>query len=88
MRIEKSDLRGIFERLVKKLPDGSYKLDHAPVYGGYVIEKNEESGGISHPFGSTRRSASEMFMSIRMACEAIELIKYNQEIQKKNEDVL
>lgn len=51
---------------------GGWSLDYASVYGGYVIEQEEESGGISHPFCGFRRSAREMYLSMYMAARAVE----------------
>lgn len=86
MRYTKSEIRGMFSRLVKamgKVEDGgSYNglvLDYAPVYGGYVIEKLEQEGGCSHPFGSMRRGAREMYLSMHMAAQALENLSWKKQ---------
>lgn len=65
------------DNLVKEI--GGWSLDYAPIYGGYVIEQEEENGGISHPFGFVRRSAREMYLSLQMTVKALEMIKYKEE---------
>ncbi len=79
MRYTKNHVIGMFQRLSKaicKRTDAEdwkpLYLDHNGIYGGYVIEQQEESGGISHPFGSMRRSAKEMYYSMHMATQALE----------------
>lgn len=39
---------------------GAWCLDHNSVYGGYVVhEMHNSSGGVSTPFGDSRRNARE-----------------------------
>jgi hypothetical protein len=92
MRYTKSEVRGMFSRLVKamgkKEDGGNYNglvLDYAPIYGGYVIEELGPEGGISHPFGSLRRSAKEMYLSMYMTALALEDIKYQKQQMNKLE---
>lgn len=103
MRITKSNVRGMFTRLVKAMGKkegpilindnadgvdhfpGGLMLDYAPIYGGYVIEQEEENGGISNPFGSTRRSAKEMYLSMSMTAQALEDLKYHKKEMNKLE---
>ena len=94
MRYTKADIRGMFTRLVKamnKREDGgnynSLVLDYAPIYGGYVIEEVGLEGGCSHPYGSMRRSGREMYLSMYMAAQALEDIRYRQEQLNKYEVV-
>ncbi len=82
----------MFSRLVKamgKKEDGwsynSLVLDYAPIYGGYVIEELETEGGCSHPFGSIRRSAREMYLSMLMTAQALEDINYKKQEMNKME---
>ncbi len=93
MRYTKSEVKGMFSRLVKAMgkreDGGSYNglvLDYAPVYGGYVIEELGPEGGCSHPFGCLRRSAREMYLSMHMTAQALEDIKYREE-QAKRENI-
>lgn len=66
---------------------GGWILDYNSIYGGYVIEQEEESGGISHPFGSLRRNAREMYLSMYMTAQVLEDIGYRQEQLNKYEVV-
>ena len=53
---------------------GAYRLDYAPVYGGYNIERiDDTSSGVSLPFGEQRRSAGEMWSAMHFALRAIEV---------------
>lgn len=55
---------------------GAYRLDYNGVYGGYNIEKVcTETGGVSNPFGSTRKPAREMFDALHFGRYALEAIK-------------
>lgn len=81
MKYTKKEVQGMFNRLAKamnkKIDGGNYDglvLDYAPIYGGYVIEELGPDGGCSHPFGSLRRSAREMYLSMYMATQAVEYI--------------
>lgn len=85
MRITKQELFGMFKRLMRamgKSVDENYKgmyLDHAACYGGYVIEeRDKETTGISHPFGAKRRSTKEMYYSMLMAAQALEILNTNK----------
>lgn len=75
----------MFGRLAKamnKRTDGGAKslgLDYIACYGGYVIVEYMEDTSESHPLGSLRRSASEMYLSMLMAAQALEDVKHNQE---------
>lgn len=78
-RITKSELIGMFKRLAKamnkRIDAGSCNglgLDHNAIYGGYMIVEYGEHGSESHPFGSARRSAKEMYLSMYMAVVALE----------------
>lgn len=59
-------------------------LDHAPIYGGYVIEE-EANPGISHPFGSMRRNKAQMMAFMRGLIEGVGYIKYQQMQDTKQE---
>jgi hypothetical protein len=78
MRTTQSEVHGMFNRLAKAMNKridrnaGSLSLDYNSCYGGYVIVENLENGGESHPFGSLRRSAKEMYLSLYMASVALE----------------
>lgn len=92
MRYTKSELKGMFSRLVKAMgkseDGGNYNglvLDYAPIYGGYVIEELSPEGGCSHPFGCMRRSAREMYLSMHMAAQALEDVRWKQEQLNKYE---
>jgi hypothetical protein len=78
MRITKSNIQDIYLHFItafcKKTGDNpeDYSLDYVSHYGGYVIEqKYGESGGISHPFGTGRRPASEMYRTLNFAIYAL-----------------
>lgn len=86
MRYTKSDIRGMFSRLVKamgkKEDGGNYNglvLDYAPIYGGYVIEELGPEGGCSHPFGCRRRSSREMYLSMHMTAQALENLAWEKQ---------
>ena len=86
MRYTKAEIRGMFGRLAKAMGKredaGSYNglcLDYAPIYGGYVIEELGPEGGCSHPFGSLRRSAREMYLSMHMAAQALENLAWEKQ---------
>jgi hypothetical protein len=90
MRYTKSEVRGMFSRLVRAMNrmenHGSYNgwvLDYAACYGGYVIEELGPEGGCNHPFSSTRRNAREMYLSMLMTAQGLENIKYQQEQAKR-----
>lgn len=94
MKYTKKEVQGMFNRLAKamnKIVDGGnydeLVLDYAPIYGGYVIEQLGPEGGCSHPFGSLRRSAREMYLSLHMTAQALENIRYRQEQLNKYEVV-
>ncbi len=55
------------------------QLDYISCYGGYVIEEVGPEGGCSHPFGCMRRTAKEMYLSMYMATQVLENIKYEQD---------
>lgn len=87
MRYTKQELQGMFGRLVramnKKVEGVSYDglgLDYAACYGGYVIVQYGARGSESHPFGCMRRTAKEMYLSMYMTAQALENIKYEQEL--------
>ncbi len=92
MKYTKTEVQGMFSRLAKamnkSIDAGNYNglvLDYAPIYGGYVIEELGPHGGCSHPYGCLRRSAREMYLSMHMAAQALEDIKYRQEQLNKYE---
>lgn len=94
MKYTKKEVQGMFNRLAKamnKIVDGGnydgLVLNYAPIYGGYVIEQLGPAGGCSHPFGSLRRSAREMYLSLHMTAQALEDIRYKQEQLNKYEVV-
>lgn len=94
MKYTKKEVQGMFSRLVKALnkkeDHGSYDglvLDYVSCYGGYVIEEYHPVNGVSHPFGCFRRTAREMYLSMWMTCQALEDIRYKQELLNKYEVV-
>lgn len=94
MRYTKADIKGMFSRLVKAIgkredagSSNGLVLDYAPIYGGYVIEELGPDGGCSHPFGCMRRSAREMYLSMYMAAQALEDLRWKQEQLNKYEVV-
>ena len=94
MKYTKLEVKGMFTRLAKAMNKrtdaGSWDglgLDYNSIYGGYVIVEYGENGSESHPFGSFRRSAKEMYLSMHMAAQALEDIRYKQELLNKYEVV-
>lgn len=87
MKYTKKDVTGMFQRLCKLMCTNGevLHLDYAPIYGGYVIEQEEENGGVYHPFATLRRNAREMYLSMLMTTQALEDIKYRQEQLNKYE---
>jgi len=56
-----------------KYPEPGMFLDHASVYGGYVIaERHEGSSGEHHPFGSSRMKAGPLYDALWLAIRAQE----------------
>lgn len=92
-RYTKREIQCTFESLCKNMgktagyKEGNWCLDHAPIYGGYVIQAQLEGGGIDHPFGSDRRSGSEMYLSMQMAIRAFQELRYQQKLINKFEVV-
>lgn len=85
MRVTKAELKGMFSRLVKLLGKENLALDHVACYGGYVVVEYGEKGSESHPFGCRRRTLKEMYSSLEMAVEALELKRSQQETINKFE---
>jgi hypothetical protein len=91
MRYTKREVQGMFERLAKSMnktigyKPNEWNLDYASIYGGYVIEECGENGSVSHPFSTIRRGKRDMYLSLLMAAQAVEEIRYNQELKSKFE---
>ena len=76
-RITKADVERRFESFLnatnrRKAKTGSdvggYYLDYNPTYGGYVINRIvNKGGGVSNPFGMTRRSGRELIDAMGFA---------------------
>jgi hypothetical protein len=88
MRITKSEVRGMFERLCRamNMPEdhGSYNglsLDYYSVGGGYRIDRYHPEKGCDQPFGTLRRSAREMYLSMLMTAQVLEEIRYKQNME-------
>lgn len=79
MRYTKLEVTGMFRRLIKAMRERDLVLDYSSIYGGYVIEKKDLNGGISHPFGAMRRNAAEMYLSMHMTTQALEEIAYKKQ---------
>jgi hypothetical protein len=89
MRTSRKQVEGVFERFceasgnrVAKTYDdhGALRLDYAAEYGGYNIEKiNDETSGVSHPFGDTRRTAREMWDTLHFALRVLEQSSVRQD---------
>jgi len=83
MRYTKSEVLGMFKRLIKALSKANpnldstkYNLDYVSHYGGYVIEQAmNDSAGIDHPMGCMRRSSKEMYLSMYMTAQALENLR-------------
>ena len=78
MRCTKQELQGMLGRLAKTLGK-KLRFDYIACYGGYVVVEYCELGGEDHPFGSLRRTAKEMYLSLHMAAMAVEslAVKYD-----------
>lgn len=88
MKYTKKEVQGMFTRLANAMNNPKdLQLDYVSCYGGYVIEQIDENGGVNHPFGSPRRSAREMYLSMLMTAQALEDIRYRQEQLNKYEVV-
>lgn len=92
-RITRKQITSVFNILCRSMNKtagyerGNWCLDYAPIYGGYVIEEIMENGGIDHPLGSGRRSASEMCSAMNMAICAVNEIRHQQRLINKYEVV-
>lgn len=77
MRINKSNVQQAFFNYCTKMGwkmgylEGTYGLDYIPEYGGFVIEKHIENGGISHPLGMERRSTTDMYNVLIFAIQTM-----------------
>lgn len=84
-RVTKQDVKCMFNRLckaMKRLNGENYQeltLDYIACYGGYVIEQACENGGVSNPFGSIRRNAREMYLSMHMTAQALEDLAWEKQ---------
>lgn len=77
----KSDVARAFGRLVAAIGGrvatgyndvGAYQLDYNPTYGGANVELiDNESGGVSQPFGSRRYKPQQFVDMVRFTCDAI-----------------
>lgn len=92
MKYTRKEVKGMFSRLCKALGKkedaGSYSgwnLDYVACYGGYVIEELGPNGGCSHPYGTVRRSAKEMYLSMWMLAQQIENEAYQKQQMNKLE---
>ena len=91
MRMTRKEVNIMFDRLLKSLnrhfplEDGEYHLNYAPVYGGYRIDT---MGGKDSLFSTTRRSASEMYLSMLMTCQALEEITFRKTQNIKHKDTI
>lgn len=56
-------------------------LDYIACYGGYVIAEKLEDGGKSHIYGSQRRSAREMYLSMYMLAQQLENMTYYKKVK-------
>lgn len=53
---------------------GAWRLDYAPIYGGYNVEEiMSESGGVRHPLGDQRMAAGEAWRAYWLVVRAIEV---------------
>jgi hypothetical protein len=77
MRITKQNLENAFLNYCKQMcwqygyREGTYSLEYISEYGGYVIEKHIENGGISHPLGMERRSLKDMYNVLIFSLQTI-----------------
>lgn len=71
MRISKSNVQKIFKVFVKLYGDDTLELDYAPIYGGYRVVKIGKDGEEYHLFGSQRRNAMEMYLSLSFAIDVL-----------------
>lgn len=90
MRTTKAEVIGMFKRLLRatytdhyngSLKQAGWTLDYNECYGGYVVVAYDKDGVMEiSPLGLARRKTREMYLSLCMACEAVELVN------KKHED--
>lgn len=88
MRYTKSEVKGMFSRLCKALGKKEDKwlvLDYIACYGGYVIEELGPNSECSHPYGTIRRSAKEMYLSMWMLVQHLENEAYQKQQLNKLE---
>lgn len=81
MRYTKRDAENSFRRLLRVLKKhearsfddvGGWVLDYNPIYGGVVIhEIVNKGGGVSTPFGLSRRELADFCAAIDFAIDAI-----------------
>jgi hypothetical protein len=91
-RITRKNVEGIFDVFLKSIGGrravdykdvGAFRLDHNGIYGGYMIEHIvNEGGGISQPFGHTRRSAAEMWYTLSFAIDAMRYLEVTEQKQE------
>lgn len=84
MRTTRKQVEGVFERfceasgnrVAQRFDDhGALRLDYVAEYGGYSIERiDDETSGVSHPFGDTRRPPREMWDTLQFALRVLEQV--------------
>lgn len=80
-RISKKNVEALFNAFVKAIGGhiatnyndiGGYDLNYSQ-YGGFEINRiMNDSGGLTQPFGMTRRKTTEMYYTLSFAIKAIE----------------
>lgn len=86
MRTTHKEVENVFKNLIKHMgcevaqsykDNGKYALDHQAVYGGYqIVQYSGVNGGEHLPFGTKRRSASEMVDVMNFAITALEYLGF------------
>ena len=80
MKYTKKEVQSMFKMLVRAInkPEINFHLDYIACYGGYVIEEIGELGSVSHPFGCYRRKSKEMYLSMCMTAQGLEMLRYTK----------
>ena len=88
-RTTRSQVEGIFKLFIQDIDGeiatsykdvGKYWLEYSSPYG-YTIERiSNENGAVSHPFGSERRKAEEMWYTLHFAIEVLRQQRENHAI--------
>ena len=73
MRATKKEFENLFKYFIKQIDDNksTFYLEHNSCYGGYMIEKELENGGVCHPFINIRLPKKEMVRALQFATSVL-----------------